>query len=492
MLEISICTQSTFGYATINTSHKVDLLINNRTKEGNAMKRVTLEATDENVLKSIQDQKGTTRNAEILEFIEALEQIEGNMFISLDARWGEGKTFYVRQIEMTLEYLTLMYFGSEDTRDKYEEMDPYFDGVATKDMVLDNSYLPVYYNAWLYDNHSDPLMSLLSVIIKRRGEVFDTKLSDRSGSKIKKLLSDIQINVGLPWKGINVSTNGDSIAKAIESKDIFEEIQLAEDIREKVKELLKEVLVEYANKLVIFIDELDRCKPSYALEMLERIKHYFDDDNIIFVVSVNKEQLTHTISNYYGNGFDSTGYLNKFFDINISVPPIKRKNEKMHSIYSERRFFEMMIKTLSTYYRLSLRDVLIYEEKMAVIDAAETNNLISDEDIGGICASIFIPLIVVLDMKDVHEKNRFLNGESDILEKIEKLNEVANIYKSLGYRAEEESRLTKGKKMVEAVYGYAFQNDTGALGRAELAVGDIGRNFKELCIKISGVIKDNR
>lgn len=69
---------------------------------------------------------------------------------------------------------------------------------------------------------------------------------------------------------------------------------------------------------------------------------------------------------------------------------------------------------------------------------------------------------------------------------------MANIYKSLGYRAEEESRLTKGKKMVEAVYGYAFQNDTGALGRAELAVGDIGRNFKELCIKISGVIKDNR
>lgn len=50
--------------------------------------------------------------------------------------------------------------------------------------------------------------------------------------------------------------------------------------------------------------------------MLERIKHYFDDERIIFIVSVNKEQLVHTISKCYGYGFDSKGYLNKFFDLN--------------------------------------------------------------------------------------------------------------------------------------------------------------------------------
>lgn len=80
------------------------------------MKRVILEATDENILQSIKEQAGTRRNTEILEFIEALEQIEGNMFISLDARWGEGKTFYVRQIEKTLEYLTLKNFGENEDK----------------------------------------------------------------------------------------------------------------------------------------------------------------------------------------------------------------------------------------------------------------------------------------------------------------------------------------------------------------------------------------
>ena len=79
------------------------------------MKKATLDATDENILQSIADQIGN-RNARILEFIKILDAIEDNRFISLDARWGEGKTFYVRQIEKTLEYQTLKKFGTDDTK----------------------------------------------------------------------------------------------------------------------------------------------------------------------------------------------------------------------------------------------------------------------------------------------------------------------------------------------------------------------------------------
>lgn len=50
-----------------------------------------------------------------------------------------------------------------------------------------------------------------------------------------------------------------------------------------MKQIFDEVIVEHAQKLVIFIDELDRCRPSFALEMLERLKHYFDDDRIILL-----------------------------------------------------------------------------------------------------------------------------------------------------------------------------------------------------------------
>ena len=69
------------------------------------MKKLAQEATIENVLESIKENK-YNRTQDVIDFIMALEQIEGNMFISLDAKWGAGKTFYVRQIEQTLNYLT--------------------------------------------------------------------------------------------------------------------------------------------------------------------------------------------------------------------------------------------------------------------------------------------------------------------------------------------------------------------------------------------------
>lgn len=69
------------------------------------MRKLAEEATVENVLESIKENK-YNRTDDVIDFIKALEQIEGNMFISLDAKWGSGKTFYVRQIEQTLNYLT--------------------------------------------------------------------------------------------------------------------------------------------------------------------------------------------------------------------------------------------------------------------------------------------------------------------------------------------------------------------------------------------------
>lgn len=370
------------------------------------MKKATLEATDENILQSIKEQKGTERNTEIMEFIKALDLIEENIFISLDARWGEGKTFYVRQIEKTLEYQTLKNFETDDNKNKYEEMKPYFEKTVLEDIELGNSYLPVYYNAWLYDNHSDPLMSLLYVIIKKCGLWIDSKLVKDKTDKLKDIIKSIQVNLGI------FSINGDKVIDAVSEKNIFDGIQLAEDIRQRVKEIFNQVIEGQTQKLVIFIDELDRCKPSYALEMLERIKHYFDDNRIIFIVSVNKEQLTHTISNYYGNGFDSTGYLNKFFDVNAYLPEVERRQLRFVSEYSERSIFGRMANMYANYYKLTLRDALIYKERLSIIDTTENSYVIDDDSIEGVCISIFVPLIVILDMVDIKEKVSFIDDSN--------------------------------------------------------------------------------
>lgn len=356
------------------------------------MKRATLEATDENVLKSIKGQNSTQRNLEIKDFISALDMIEGNMFISLDARWGEGKTFYVRQIEKTLEYQTMKKFSTEDTNDELDRMKVHFTGTELEDIDLENSYFPIYYNAWLYDNHTDPLMSLLLVISKKSKKYIDTTKTKKLSGRFGELLSSFNANATFSGKAnIQGSIDGEKVVNAFKNKDILEETKIAEEIREDVKQILDEAIVEQAQKLVIFIDELDRCKPSYALEMLERIKHYFDDDRIIFIVSVNKEQLTHTISNYYGNGFDSTGYLNKFFDIEAYLPTLSINNNEINEYRSDQRWLNRFTNMLNKYYRLTLRDALIYNQR---IESLSSISEINDYSLGSCCLSLFIPIII--------------------------------------------------------------------------------------------------
>lgn len=69
----------------------------------------------------------------------------------------------------------------------------------------------------------------------------------------------------------------------------------------------------------IFIDELDRCRPNYAVEMLETIKHIFDIKGIVFVVATDTEQLQHAVKAIYGEGFDARLYLGRFFNSRFSL-----------------------------------------------------------------------------------------------------------------------------------------------------------------------------
>ena len=445
------------------------------------MKKATLDATDENILQLIKEQNITSINSEIKDFVEALDTIEGNMFISLDARWGEGKTFYVRQIEKTLEYLTMKKFGTDDIQDELNKMKPYFVGTALEEVALKNSYFPVYYNAWLYDDHTDPLLSLLYVVVKKCGKIINPQLTKEKSDRIKQMLQSIQVN--FPF----FSINGEQVVNAVSNKNIFEEIQLAEDIRNEVKLIFDEVIVEQAQKLVIFIDELDRCRPSYALEMLERIKHYFDDDRIIFVVSVNKEQLTHTITTYYGEGFDSTGYLNKFFDIEAYLPTLSINNNEINEYRSDQRWLNRFTNMLNKYYRLTLRDALIYNQR---IESLSSISEINDYSLGGCCLSLFIPIIIALDMKDAKTKTEFLNGNRNFFEEINELDEMRSFYGCLDRSSQEEKdRIASGKEKIMAIYDYAFKNDTNALNKVSVAIADVGRGIKEKCLKFSGQMR---
>ncbi|MEN3754913.1 P-loop NTPase fold protein [Mangrovibacter sp. SLW1] len=69
----------------------------------------------------------------------------------------------------------------------------------------------------------------------------------------------------------------------------------------------------YDTPIFILIDELDRCRPDYAISLLEIVKHIFDIKKFVFIIATDTDQLQHSIKNIYGNEFAANDYLGRFF-----------------------------------------------------------------------------------------------------------------------------------------------------------------------------------
>jgi len=82
-----------------------------------------------------------------------------------------------------------------------------------------------------------------------------------------------------------------------------------------------EIFVAQKEKpLLVMVDELDRCRPSYAVELLEVAKHLFAVRHVVFALAVNRSELEHSVKALYGDEFDAHGYLRRFFDVDFQLP----------------------------------------------------------------------------------------------------------------------------------------------------------------------------
>lgn len=83
---------------------------------------------------------------------------------------------------------------------------------------------------------------------------------------------------------------------------------------------LAEAALKSDRPVVVMIDELDRCKPSFSVTLIERIKHLFDVPNLVFVLLLNRKQMEVAIEGQYGQGTDGQGYLGKFINLWFELP----------------------------------------------------------------------------------------------------------------------------------------------------------------------------
>lgn len=269
------------------------------------------------------------------------------MVLSLDSEWGTGKTTFVTMWKNMLD-------SEKEYNSKFETL---------------------YFNAWENDYIKDPLLAIFSEMEKQM---------HKDDSEFKKGIDKIKVKAKpfgnvLASSVIKLATAGilnlDGIKLGeVNEKELIElseklgelgikEISADKTIRRKFKEEMTKYQQDINKKIVFFIDELDRCRPTFAIELLEVIKHLFNINNFIFIISIDKEQLSHSVSTIYGQNMDTLGYLRRFFDLDYKLPKLDLKKyieNKNNIIFKDKHnteLFEMFIKEMFTIDKFSLRDV---------------------------------------------------------------------------------------------------------------------------------------
>lgn len=299
--------------------------------------------------------------------------------INLNAPWGTGKTYFVQRWML----------------DIYQKH-PF-----------------VYIDAWKQDYSDDPMLSVVASITEQLGSLLpkENQIMNEFGAHASRFLkaaapaitkglvkkfSGIDLDVlsdskndGEPDPGVFDGSASSDITKALVS-DHNEKLKSVAHLKVVISQLVeavKSLNTEYSYPIFIFVDELDRCRPTYAIKMLEVIKHFFNVENVIFVIATDTEQLQHSVKAVYGLGFDAERYLSRFFNRRFTLNQAKRsvfvreKSDHLPAMKTEdfRGFpsiyrnldVSMIVSSVADAFNLSLRDT---EQLLDKVQGVLANN----------------------------------------------------------------------------------------------------------------------
>ena len=381
------------------------------------MKTQDLQPTEENLLKTLKDDL-LNRNSDLVCFADMLSKVEGPYSIALNSPWGSGKTFFVKHMTMLLNAYNPQY--SSEHKDIAEEIKKSIQECINDSDTIPLDHRAVYYDAWANDNDTDPLLSLLFGIAQSVNSDFNFSKPRNATHVIFDILKIVKSTPITKYLKFLKYTDVDAIEDLTDNltpESIFQEMESKNDLNELIKEFFDSLIIENSNRLVIFIDELDRCRPTFAVELLERIKHYFTDDRITFVFSVNKEQLIHTIKRFYGENFDACRYLNRFFDYNIALSKLDlSKLSYTASLKDSNITYEDVCYKFINEYELTLREIRKYKSAvnsaLYIYSNTQFNTIRSPyKQAETLSLHIFVPIILGLDIINSDKYSDFISGK---------------------------------------------------------------------------------
>jgi hypothetical protein len=245
---------------------------------------------------------------EVVAFLTKLvSRTNGPFVLAIDSEWGTGKTTLIAMVQAILRK---------------------------------ENFQCIHFNAWKADYVPDPLVPMVATINQIQLPAGDAATTFRDCLKTLKkgtgVLAKRSVIAGVKAASFGILDVESDVEKVVAeltgdtAKDIVEAFEKESEILTKFRSDLEAAVGQLAGagkqpNLIFFIDELDRCRPDFAIKLLERVKHLFDVPNIVFVLSIDKAQLEASTTAVYGSGINAAEYLRRFIDLEFGVPTVSGK-----------------------------------------------------------------------------------------------------------------------------------------------------------------------
>lgn len=237
---------------------------------------------------------------DLKEILMLLSNNRRGCVFALDGGWGYGKTYILKKLEEELE-------------------------VIVNPETADDRYYIFHYNCWQYDYYEEPAVAIISAMLEKFNAEIDEKITgvvkdswDYAKDVLGKIAgSFLENKIGINLVDIygEIAQNGEErTAATYKFDELFAFKKTLDTTRNKIKELAERKTV------VLVVDELDRCMPSYAIKVLERLHHMFDGiDNVVVLLAIDSTQLEHSVREIYGDKIDTERYLKKFISFSMKL-----------------------------------------------------------------------------------------------------------------------------------------------------------------------------
>lgn len=242
----------------------------------------------------------------MIQVTETLSEKKKNASYAINGSWGVGKTFVLKMFEEQI--LT-----------------------NQSEVTATDKYLLFHFNCWNYDYYEEPLIAIVASIldqIEEKEHIVPEGIKSQAieilkiigNSLFTKAVDHISKKAGIDLDDVvNVIKEGNkrSVKKLKKAYGFDENLTL----KKSLHSLKKAISFIAQDRTVLFVvDELDRCLPEYAIKVLERLHHVFEDiDNLQLIISVDKRQFGHVIKEIYGKETNVDKYLAKFIDFELKL-----------------------------------------------------------------------------------------------------------------------------------------------------------------------------